>query len=199
MSHATNGARPLPVLREHIDDVDRKLIALLNERARLVLEVGQRKAAEGAPVYAPHREQAVLAKVLQLNQGPLLNVTLEAIWRELMSGALTLERPLRIGYLGPPGSFSNDAASKQFGASVAYENLRTIDGVFEEVGRGHVDYGLVPCVSRLRGVSQVVVPVCYRGTLFCSRASLRGTALSRATCLIVTGPATRHPRFCGST
>ena len=136
--------RPLAVLRSLIDAVDAKLVQLFNERAKLVLEVGQRKAADGTPVYAPHREQAVLTRVLAANTGPLLNVTLEAIYREIMSGSFALERPLRIGYLGPPGSFSHEAAAKQFGRSVTYENLRTIDGVFEEVSRGHVDYGLVP-------------------------------------------------------
>ena len=119
-NHANSGQpRPLAALRPLIDDVDEKLVALLNERAKLVMEVGQRKIQEGTPVYAPHREQAVLAKVLQLNKGPLLNVTVEAIWRELMSGAFALERPLRIGYLGPAGSFSHDAAAKQFGSSVS--------------------------------------------------------------------------------
>jgi len=128
--------RPLDVLRREIDRVDEAVVALLNERARLVLEVGRRKAEDDTPVYAPHREQAVLAKVLALNQRPgsvLLPSTLEAVYRELMSGAIALERPLRIGYLGPPGSFSMEAAMRQFGQSVTYENLRSIDGVFEEV------------------------------------------------------------------
>lgn len=136
--------RPLPELRRLIDAVDSQIVRLLNDRAHFVIEVGQRKAADGTPVYAPQREQAVLAKVLAQNTGPMLNATLETIYREIMSGAFALERPLRIGYLGPPGSFSHDAAVKQFGKSVAYENLRAIDGVFEEVARGHVDYGLVP-------------------------------------------------------
>lgn len=128
--------RPLEVLRREIDRVDEAIVALLNERARLALEVGRRKAEDAAPVYAPHREQAVLEKVLALNQRPgsvLLPSSLEAIYRELMSGAISLERTLRIGYLGPPGSFSMEAAMRQFGKSVAYENLRSIDGVFEEV------------------------------------------------------------------
>jgi len=138
------GPRPLPVLREQIDRVDRQLVSLLNERARLVVEVGKRKAADGGPIYAPYREQAVLTKVLGLNEGPLLNTTLETIYREIMSGSFALERMLRIGYLGPPGSFSHEASVRQFGSSVQYENLRSIAGVFEEVSRGHVDYGLVP-------------------------------------------------------
>jgi chorismate mutase/prephenate dehydratase len=132
------------VLRAEIDRVDRQLVALLNERARLVVEVGKRKAADGGPIYAPYREQAVLTKVLGLNEGPLLNTTLETIYREIMSGSFALERMLRIGYLGPPGSFSHEASVRQFGSSVQYENLRSIAGVFEEVSRGHVDYGLVP-------------------------------------------------------
>ena len=136
--------RDLPELRTLIDGVDVGLVALLNERSRLVMEVGLRKAADGTPVYAPHREQAVLARVLGLNTGPTLPATIESIWREIMSGSFALERPLRIGYLGPAGSFSHDAAVKQFGSSVAFEDLRTIAGVFEEVARGNVDYGVVP-------------------------------------------------------
>ncbi len=86
----------------------------------------------------------MLSRVLSMNNGPLLPVTLEAIYKELMSGSFALERQLRIGYLGPPGSYTHMAAVRQFGSSVQYENLRSIAGVFEEVGRGHVDYGVVP-------------------------------------------------------
>jgi len=141
---STAPPRPLPELRVLIDGVDTSIVRLLNERAKLVMEVGRRKAADGTPVYAPHREQAVLTRVLAANSGPLLPTTLEAVYREIMSGSFALERQLRVGFLGPPGSFSHEAAVKQFGKSVMYENLRTIGGVFEEVGRGHVDYGLVP-------------------------------------------------------
>jgi chorismate mutase/prephenate dehydratase len=151
---ATPPPRDLALLRSEIDAVDTQLIALLNARSRLVMEVGARKALDGSPVYAPHREQAVLARVLAKNAaagGPTLNLTIEAIWREIMSGSFALERPLRIGYLGPAGSFSHDAAVKQFGSSVAYENLHTIQGVFEEVARGHVDYGLVPVENTIIG------------------------------------------------
>lgn len=97
------GPRPLSQLRPLIDACDARLLSALNERARLVMEVGARKAADGTPVYAPHREQMVLSRVLDANTGPLLAVTVEAIWREIMSGSFALERPLRIGYLGPQG------------------------------------------------------------------------------------------------
>jgi len=146
--------RELVVLRGEIDAVDEQLIKLLNIRSNLVSEVGRRKALEGTPVYAPHREQAVLARVLNLNEkmgGPTLPSAIEAIYREIMSGSFALERPLRIGYLGPPGSYSHDAAVKQFGSSVSYENLRMISGVFEEVARGNVDYGLVPVENTIVG------------------------------------------------
>lgn len=84
MPPTSSEPRPLQTLRTLIDGVDTKLVSLLNERAKLVMEVGRRKTADGTPVYAPHREQAVLAKVLSLNTGPLLNVTLEAVYREIM-------------------------------------------------------------------------------------------------------------------
>jgi chorismate mutase/prephenate dehydratase len=143
--------RPLSELRVEIDKVDAALVALLNDRARLVVEIGISKAADGTPVYAPHREQAVLLRVLAMSTGPMLPVTLEAVYREIMSGSFALERPLRVGFLGPVGSFTHEASSKQFGKSVAYEDCRTIAGVFEEVARGNIDYGLVPAENSTIG------------------------------------------------
>lgn len=140
-------------LRQKIDDVDRRLIQLLNERADLVVEVGEFKRGSGTPIYAPHREAAVLDRVLKLNQGPLAARTIEAVYRELMSGSFHLEQPLRIGYQGPTGSFSHVAAVSHFGSSVEYEDLRAIEGVFVEVARGHVDYGLVPIENSMGGGS----------------------------------------------
>lgn len=131
-------------LRASIDDADSRLINLLNERARLVVEVGKLKRGDGTPIYAPHREQDVLTKVVSRNQGPLQNRTVQAVYREIMSGSFALEQPLRIGYLGPAGSYSHEAAQRQFGSSVSFEDLHEIEGVFTEVARGHVDYGLVP-------------------------------------------------------
>lgn len=138
-------------LRRRIDRIDKKLVALLNERAGLVVEVGKTKRGSGAPIYAPHREAEVLARVLAANQGPLPDRTIEGVYRELMSGSFALEQPLRIGYLGPPGSYSHQASVKQFGSSVEYEDLRLIAGVFTEVRRGHVNYGLVPIENSIGG------------------------------------------------
>ena len=141
----------LDQLRINIDEIDRKLIHLINERAKQVVEVGRLKRGSGIPIYAPHREAAVLKKVMQLNEGPIQNRTIEAVYRELMSGSFALEQPLRIGYLGPVGTYSHLAATRQFGSSVEFENLRAIEGVFEEVARGHVDYGLVPIENSTGG------------------------------------------------
>lgn len=141
----------LDELRKRIDEVDSKLVDLLNTRAELVVNVGKVKRGDGTPIYAPHREQAVLKKVLEASRGPMLSRTIEAVYREIMSGSFALEQPLRIGYLGPPGSFSHEAAQKQFGSSVSFEDLREIEGVFTEVVRGHVDYGMVPIENSAHG------------------------------------------------
>lgn len=138
-------------LRNKIDAVDQKLIDIVNERAKLVVEVGKIKRKSGSPIYAPHREQAVLKKVLGMNEGPLAEKTVEALYRELMSGSFHLEQPLRIGYLGPTGSYSHLAATRHFGSSIAYEDLRAVEGVFTEVMRGHCDYGLVPIENTTGG------------------------------------------------
>jgi chorismate mutase / prephenate dehydratase len=141
----------LEALRSRIDQVDRRLVELLNERARIVVEVGQFKRDSGSPIYAPHREAAVLKQAIERSDGPLPDRTIEGVYRELMSGSFALEQPLRIGYLGPAGSFSHQAAVAQFGSSVSFENLHAIEGVFTEVRRGHVDYGLAPIENSTGG------------------------------------------------
>lgn len=141
----------LQTLRARIDEVDRRLVELLNERASIIVEVGKLKRSTGTPIYAPHREAAVLKKAIEANKGPLPDRTIEGVYRELMSGSFALEQPLRIGYLGPPGSFSHQAAVAQFGSSVSFEDLHTIEGVFTEVQRGHVDYGLAPIENSTGG------------------------------------------------
>ncbi|MHC4108285.1 MAG: prephenate dehydratase [Planctomycetota bacterium] len=141
----------LESLRRRIDEVDERLVELLSERAEIVVRIGATKRDSGAPIYAPHREQAVLAKAITANPGPLSARTIEAIYRELMSGSFSLELPLRVGYLGPPGSFSHIAAVRHFGSSVECADLHAIAGVFEEVAAGHCHYGLVPYENSIGG------------------------------------------------
>jgi len=134
----------LEELRNKINELDHKLVQLLNERARVVVEIGKLKNKADRPIYAPDREKEVFARISEANKGPLPDKCLIAIWRELMSGSLILERPLRIAYLGPGGSFSHTAAMLKFGQSVEYEPLADIRSVFNEVSRGHCDLGLAP-------------------------------------------------------
>jgi len=138
-------------LRKRIDEIDKQLVRLLNERARVVVEIGKLKNKAEKPVYSPEREKEVLAKVTQANKGPLPDKTLVAIWRELMSGSFALEKLLRIGYLGPSGSFSHTAAMLKFGQSVEYEPLPDIISIFEEVSKGHCDLGVVPIENTTGG------------------------------------------------
>jgi chorismate mutase/prephenate dehydratase len=138
-------------LRKRIDEIDRQLVNLLNERAGIVVDIGKLKSQTGSPVYAPDREKEVLEKVTKHNKGPLPDKCLQAIWRELMSGSFVLERPLRVGYLGPGGSFSHTAALLKFGQSADYEPLADIRGIFDEISKGHCDLGIVPIENTLGG------------------------------------------------
>jgi chorismate mutase / prephenate dehydratase len=151
-NESTNtGPHDLESLRRQIDTVDEQIVRLLNERAKVVVEVGKIKRESNAPIYAPDREKAVLEKIAMLNHGPLPDRCLHAVYRELMSGSFALERPLRIGFLGPQGSYSHQASLSQFGSSVDYTQLSDINAVFEEVVRGHIDYGLVPVENSIHG------------------------------------------------
>ena len=141
----------LSALRKRIDDLDRQIVELLNARAEVVIQVGRSKQASGGQIYAADREKQVLDQVTALNRGPLLQRTLQAIYRELMSGSFALEKPMRVGYLGPEGSFSHLAAMRKFGASIEYLPLADIRAVFEEVVRQHTDLGLVPIENSLGG------------------------------------------------
>jgi len=148
-TNTTEGS--LHELRRRIDELDQNIVELLNERAQVVVAVGKAKQADGTPIYAPDREHAVLKRVAELNHGPLPQRTLQAIYRELMSGSFVLERPLRIGYLGPEGSFSHLASMRKFGASVEHLPVADIRAVFQEVAARHCDLGLVPIENSLGG------------------------------------------------
>jgi chorismate mutase/prephenate dehydratase len=141
----------LEELRNQISKLDLQLVKLLNERARIVVEIGKLKSKTGKPVYSPDREKEVFATITKANKGPLPDRCLVAIWRELMSGSFALERPLRIAYLGPGGSFSHTAAMLKFGQSVEYESLADIRSIFDEVSKGHCDLGLAPIENTTGG------------------------------------------------
>ena len=142
----------LDALRKKIDDIDAHLVALLNERARCAVEIGQIKREAGqASVYSPEREREILERVVALNKGPLSDQTLLAIWKEMMSGSLSLEKSLKVAYLGPEGSFSHLAALDKFGRSVELVPTRDIASVFDHVVRAAADYGIVPVENTTGG------------------------------------------------
>jgi chorismate mutase/prephenate dehydratase len=147
MAETPPPSESLDALRVRIDEFDRQIVELLNQRARVVIQIGKVKQTTGGLIYAPDREKIVLERIRQHNKrcdGPLPDTCLEAIYRELMSASFALEKPLRIAYLGPPGTFSHLASVRKFGSSVEHVPVTAIDHVFEEVVRGHVDLGLVP-------------------------------------------------------
>jgi chorismate mutase / prephenate dehydratase len=142
----------LEEFRKQIDAIDSKLVELMNERAQAAVRIGQIKREAGqASVYSPERERDVLERVLAANQGPLTGATLAAIWKELMSGSLSLEKPLKVAFLGPEGSFSHLAALEKFGRSVELVGVRDIASVFDQVSRVQADYGIVPVENTTGG------------------------------------------------
>ena len=141
----------LAELRGQIDALDAEIVRLLSARGEVARAVGRVKAGEGAPVYSPDREKQVLERIAELNRGPFPASVLQAIYRELMSGSLSLERPPRIAVLGPRGSYSHMAALRKFGHAVEYEPVQTIASAFGEVERGHADLAVVPIENSLSG------------------------------------------------
>ncbi|MBM4104265.1 MAG: prephenate dehydratase [Planctomycetes bacterium] len=141
----------LEELRKKIDAMDEQLVELINQRARIVSEIGKLKVSQDKPIYSPDREKAVFDKIAKCNAGPMPDKTLSAIWREIMSGSFFLERPLCIAYLGPEGSFSHNAAILKFGQSVDYEATADIRAIFEDVAKGHCDFGIVPIENSAGG------------------------------------------------
>ncbi len=138
-------------LRKNINDIDIKLVELISERARVVVEIGKVKQGNNGQIFAPDREKQIFETITKLNKGPLPDKCLVAIWREIMSGSFFLERPLRIGFLGPEGSFSHAASMLKFGQSVEYEPITDIHSIFGEVSKGHCDYGVVPIENSAGG------------------------------------------------
>src|SRR5688572_5698049 len=123
----------IPEHRKAIDKLDAQIVRLINERTKHVLAIGEIKLKAGEEIYAPHRERAVLQRVGKLNSGPITNEQLRAIYREVMSSALALEKTLTIAYFGPEATFTHQAAIKRFGSSLHYAAQKTISDVFTEV------------------------------------------------------------------
>jgi chorismate mutase / prephenate dehydratase len=142
----------LPSLRNQIDLVDRELLALLNKRATLAQAVGEVKKKEGSVVFRPEREAQVIDGLKAINPGPLQTESVAPIWREIMSACRGLEMPTRVAYLGPAGTFSEQAALGYFGSSLVRVPCTSIDEVFRTTAAGAADFGVVPVENSTEGV-----------------------------------------------
>lgn len=143
----------LASIREQIDSVDRRIQTLINERAKLAQQVGISKGELAAAVdyYRPEREAEVLRSVIERNEGPLSDAEMLRLFREIMSSCLAQQEPLKIGFLGPEGTFTQAAVYKHFGHSVRALPFSTIDEVFQEVESGTADFGVVPIENSTEG------------------------------------------------
>jgi len=130
--------------REKIDAIDTQLLKLLNERASLAREVGKVKNRDGLPIYAPDREMALLRGLIEKSDGPLSPTAIRAIYREIMSAALALEKDVVIACFGPEGGACHQAAKARFGSSVSYAFFPDVSDLFAAVGKGESDCGVVP-------------------------------------------------------
>jgi chorismate mutase / prephenate dehydratase len=167
----------IPEHRKAIDKLDAQIVKLLNERTRHVLQIGELKIDAGEAIYAPHRERVILRRICKLNEGPITDDSLRAIYREIMSSALSLEKSMTIAYLGPEATFTHQAAVQKFGSSLRYTAHKTIADIFTEVSQSRADYGVVPVEnstegvvthtldmfveSNLKIVAQIILPIQY--------------------------------------
>jgi chorismate mutase/prephenate dehydratase len=179
----------IPEHRKAIDRLDTQIVRLLNERTKHVLAIGEFKRKAGQEIYAPHRERAVLNRVCSHNAGPMTHEQMQAVYREIMSAALSLEKSLCVAYLGPEATFTHQAAIRRFGASLRYSSQKTITDVFSEVSKHRADYGVVPVENSTEGVvthtldmfvdsdlkivSQIVLPVQHCLLSNCRRAQIK--------------------------
>ena len=154
MAQKQTGTDPdLDTIREKIDAIDERIQALISERAQLAQQVGLSKSGAGelAGFYRPEREADVLRRVRARNAGPLRDEEILRLFREIMSACLAQQEPLKIGFLGPEGTFTQSAVYKHFGHSVRALPFHTIDEVFQEVESGAADFGVVPIENSTEG------------------------------------------------
>ena len=141
----------IAALRRQIDRIDDRVLALLGRRARIAQAVGDAKARTKSDVYAPAREKDVLARLVRRNRGPLTAAHVRAVFREIISASRSLERPLRVAYLGPEATYSHLAALAQFGSAAEYASAGTIAEVFDDVENGRAELGVVPVENTTEG------------------------------------------------
>lgn len=141
----------LEQLRKQINKLDKKIIGLLNDRTKFALQIGKLKQEEKKAVYSPERETEVYRNLVKINKGPLTNKSLKAIYREIMSSALGLQKKIIVSYLGPEATFTHEAARLKFGSAVRYMGVDNISEIFGAVEKDYADYGVVPIENSIEG------------------------------------------------
>lgn len=162
-----NESDQLKAIRERIDRIDDQLLELISQRARCAQDVARIKQAAGEmnDFYRPDREAQILARIRELNPGPLGDDEAARLIREVMSACLALEKPLTIAFLGPEGTFTQAAALRHFGHSIQSTALGSIDLVFREVESGSAHYGVVPVENSTEGVVNHTLDMFMRSPL----------------------------------
>jgi chorismate mutase/prephenate dehydratase len=160
--------------RAAIDRLDREILERLSARAREAHAIGELKSGGNAPAWRPEREAQVLAALVAANPGPLSAEQVRGVFRQIMSACLALERRLRIGYLGPAGTYSHAAVERQFGSFVEAVPLASIDEVFRAAESGGVDYAVVPVENSTEGAVGRTLDLCCTTPLsICAEVKLR--------------------------
>ncbi len=166
----------LLAVRAQIDGIDREIQTLIAERALFARQVGRAKGKLAAAVeyYRPEREAQVLRRVVDRNDGPLSDEVLVRLFREIMSACLAQQEPLKVGYLGPEGTFSQQAVHKHFGHSAKGLPLSSVEEVFDEVANGTADFGVVPVENSGQGTIQSTLDLFLTSPLkICGEVELR--------------------------
>ena len=166
----------LKTIRDKIDDLDLQIQTLINERARCAQQVADIKIQSGETdhFYRPEREAQVLRTIEERNQGPLGNKEMARLFREIMSACLALERPLKIAFLGPAGTYNHVATVKHFGSSIEQEPVKNIEDIFRVVESGQAHFGVVPIENSTEGVITHTLDLLINSSLFiCGEVDLR--------------------------
>lgn len=139
-------------VRKKIDDIDKQLVKLINQRAECALEIGRMKNKGEKSIFAPERERQVMGAVLRSNSGPLSDKAVSAVFREIVSACRALEKPISVAYFGPAGSNTHIASIMKFGESTDFIPVNTIPDVFSAVEHREANYGVVPVENSTEGV-----------------------------------------------
>lgn len=143
----------LSKLRDEIDRIDEEIVKLLNKRAQVALEIGRIKRELGLPIFVPARESEVFERIVRLGEGGLFpRDSLLHVFREIVSACVSIQRNVKVAFLGPKGTFTHEASMSYFGLGVDFVPVKFVEGIFEEVSRNHVDFGVVPIENSTEGV-----------------------------------------------